>query len=58
MDVEACTDSLAGIECRRCRWTDLRSSEVAPHMPVLVGGLVKPRELPDYRLQGPEENEL
>ena len=56
--MEACTASLAGIECRRCRWTDLRSSEVAPHMPVLVGGLVKPRELPDYRLQGSEGHEL
>ena len=56
--MEACTTSLAGIECRRCRWTDLGSSKAAPHMPVLVGGLVKPRELPDYRLQGPEGHEL
>jgi len=45
---EACTDSFAGIECRRCCWADLG----------LVGGSVKPRELPDCRLQGPEENEL
>ena len=48
MDGEACAASLAGIECRQCRWTDFGSSEGGTSEILACGGIGQAAlDLPD-----------